>query len=113
MRYEVRLTSQAIGQIEEIVQYISKILLAPETARKWTDTLRCEIGKLDSIPSRYPLTDEEPWRTKEIRKMPVKNFLVYYLIEEENKTVWVTAVIYVRRDQIAALLDISLNDAER
>ena len=35
--------------------------------------------------------------------MPVKNFLVYYWIDEENKSVTVTAVIYGRRDQLAAL----------
>ncbi len=45
--------------------------------------------------------------------MPVKNFLVYYLIDEKKKTVWVTAVIYGRRDQIAALLDMSQIDTER
>ena len=112
MRYEVKLTVQAIGQIEEAVQYISKILLEPETARKWADTLQCEIEKLDTMPSRYPLTDEEPWHTKGIRKMPVKNFLVYYLVDEKKKAVWITAVIYGHRDQIAALLDMSLNGIE-
>ena len=109
MRYEVKLTVQ---EIEEAVQYISKILLEPETARKWADTLQCEIEKLDFMPSRYPLAEEEPWHTKGIRKMSVKNFLVYYLVDEEKKAVWITAVIYGRRDQIAALLDISLNDIE-
>ena len=112
MRYEVKLTVQAIGQIEEAVQYISKILLEPETARKWADTLQCEIEKLDTMPSRYPLTDEEPWHTKGIRKMPVKNFLVYYLVDEKKKAVWITAVIYGRRNQIAALLDMALNGIE-
>ena len=98
--------------MEEAVQYISKILLELETARKWADTLQCEIEKLDTMPSRYPLTDEEPWHTKGIRKMPVKNFLVYYLVDEKKKAVWITAVIYGRRDQIAALLDMSLNGIE-
>lgn len=112
MRYEVKLTVQAIGQMEEAVQYISKILLEPETARKWADTLQCEIEKLDTMPSRYPLTDKEPWYTKGSRKMPVKNFLVYYLVDEKKKAVWITAVIYGRRDQIAALLDMSLNGIE-
>ena len=110
MQYKVKLTAQAIGQIEETVQYISKILLEPETARKWADTLQYEIGKLDSMPSRYPLTEEEPWRMKGIHKMPVKNFLVYYLIDEDKKTVWIVAVIYGRRDQMAALLNMSSND---
>lgn len=33
MWYEVKLTTQAIEQIQEIVRYISHILLVPETAR--------------------------------------------------------------------------------
>ena len=40
MRYEVKLTTQAIEQIQEIVQYISKILFVPETAQKWLDSLQ-------------------------------------------------------------------------
>ena len=77
MRYEVKLTAQAIEQIQETVQYISHILLVPETARKWADTLQSEIAKLDFMPTRYPLTEEEPWHTKGIHKMPFKNFLVH------------------------------------
>ncbi len=105
MGYEVKLTPQAIRQIKETVQYISKILLEPETARNWADTLQREIRELDHMPSRYPFVEEEPWHKRGIHKMPVKNFLVYYLIDEEKKIVWVTMVIYGRRDQVTALLD--------
>lgn len=113
MRYEVKLTLQAIMQIEEIVHYISKVLFASETAQKWADTLQSEIAKLDCMPSRYPLTEEEPWHTKKIHKMPFKNFLVYYLIDEDKKAVWITAVIYGRRDQIAVLTNMSFENTER
>lgn len=112
MRYEVKITSQAIAQIGEIVQYISKVLFAPETARKWVDNLQNEIAKLDFMPSRYPLTEEEPWHTKEIHKMPFKNFLVYYLIDENKKKVWITAVIYRSKDQMVALTDMMFDDTE-
>lgn len=44
--------------------------------------------------------------------MTFKNFLVYYLIDEKKEVVWVTAVVYGRRDQIIALVDMSLNDTE-
>lgn len=113
MRYAVKLTSQAIGQIEEIVHYISEVLFAPKTARKRADTLQSEIAKLNFMPSRYPLSEEEPWHTKGIRKMTVKNFLVCYIVDEDSKTVWVATVIYGRRDRIAALTDMSLDDTER
>lgn len=108
MRYEVKITAQSIEQIEEIVQYISKNLSAPETAREWADALQREIRKLNSMPSRHPLVEEEPWHNRGIRKMPFKNFIVYYLIDENKKVVWVTAVIYGRRDQITALANTSL-----
>lgn len=112
MQYEVKLTAQAVGQIEEIVQYISKVLLVPETARKWVDILQSEIAKLDFMPSRYPLTEEESWHRARIRKMPFRNFLVYYLIDEDKKVVWVTAVIYGQRDQISALADMPFDEKE-
>ena len=105
MDYKVTLTPQAIDQIHEIVIYISHTLQEPEIAKHWVDFLYKEISGLNFMPSRYPLTDEEPWGTNGIRKMPVKNFLVYYLIDEEDRSVSVTAVIYGRRDQLAALAD--------
>ena len=111
-RQIIKLTTQAIEQIQEIVRYISHILLVPETARKWADTLQSEIAKLDFMPTRYPLTEEEPWHTKGIHKMTFKNFLVYYLIDEKKEVVWVTAVVYGRRDQIIALVYMSLSDTE-
>ena len=110
MRYEVRLTAQAIGQIEETVHYLSKTLLVPEIAQKWVDVLQSEIQKLGSLPARHPLTEEEPWHTRGIRKMPVKNFLVYYRIDEEKSAVWITAVLYGRRDRIPALIEGPLED---
>ena len=105
MDYKVTLTPQAIDQIHEIINYISHTLQEPEIAKHWVAFLYKEISGLNFMPSRYPLTDEEPWRTNGIRKMPVKNFLVYYLIDEESKTVSVTAVIYGHCDRLAALAD--------
>ena len=81
MEYEVRLTAQAVER---------------------------EIRSLKQHPARYPLTPEEPWHTYGVRKMIVKNFFVYYLIEEDKRQVAVTAVIYGRRDQIAALREMTL-----
>ena len=102
------MTLSATEQVGEIVSYISKVLLAPDTAKKWADYLQNEIMGLRSLPSRFALVANEPWRSKGIRKMPVKNFLVYYWINEVDLTVWVTAVIYARRDQLNALLSMPL-----
>ena len=109
MEYRVTLTPQATEQMHQTVLYIAQTLQEPQTAKRWADLLYKEIAGLNFMPSRYPLTDEEPWRTNGIHKMAVKNFLVYYLIDEESKSVSVTAVIYGRRDQLAALANMTQN----
>ena len=109
MEYRVTLTPQATEQIHQTALYIAQTVREPQTAKRWADLLYKEIAGLNFMPSRYPLTDEEPWHTNGIHKMPVKNFLVYYLIGEENKNVSVTAVIYGRRDQLAALTNMTPN----
>ena len=63
------------------------------------DTLEREIASLTRFPKRVPLTEEEPWRSQGIHKLPVKNHLVYFWVDEVAKMVQVTAAIYGRRDQ--------------
>lgn len=103
MRYLVKVTPHAILQIQDTIAYISKELMVPETARAWSDYLEKQISGLDTMPERFSIVEDEPWKSRGYRKMPVKNFLVYYYVDEEIKTVWVTAVVYGRRDQLNAL----------
>ena len=105
MEYSVRLTSYSISQIQETISYISKVLLAPQTAAAWSDYLEKQIGRLNIMPARFPLVDKEPWRTNGIRRMPVKKFIVYYYIEDSAKEVWITSVVYSKRNQLNALKD--------
>ena len=103
MEYSVKLTPHAIVQIQETIGYISNVLLVPETAKVWSDYLQKEIAALSTMPERFSVVDEEPWQSRGYRKKPVKNFIVYYYVENESKTVWVTAVVYGQRDQLHAL----------
>ena len=97
--YKVRITRQAFEQLAEIRDYISDELLVPEIADRLMETFRREIAGLCEFPERIPLTEEEPWRTEGIHRMPVKNFLIYFWIDEAHDKVQVTAVVYGRRDQ--------------
>ena len=64
----------------------------------------------DQIPKRYPLVDKDPFRTEGIRKVIVNKFLVYFWIDEVNRVVQVTAVIYEKRDQVKQLKKMKLED---
>lgn len=97
--YKIKITSQAQSQLKEIARYISATLQSPATAIKMLDTLEKEILSLANLPNRIALTPEEPWHSQGIHKMPVKNYLVYFWINEELNIVQITAVVYGRRDQ--------------
>ena len=98
--YNVKITSQAEDQIQEIINYITHELKAPEAALLLLDTLEDSFIFLAHFPQRVALVEEKPWHTKGIHRLPVKNFLVYFWIDEENMNVHITAVIYGKRDQL-------------
>lgn len=106
--YEVMVTRQALEQMKEIVHYISNDLMASDAADNLLDKMKSEITKLSCFPKKYALIDEEPWRTEGVRKIVVKNFLIYYWVDDENNRVQVTAVIYSRKDQIRQLANMDM-----
>lgn len=97
--YTVKITPQASAQMLEIFSYISSTLKEQVAEERLLDELQNSILSLNTMPKRAALVDEEPWRGYGIHKMPVKNFLVYFWINEEQKEVHITAVIYGRRNQ--------------
>lgn len=108
--YAVRITKQAQEQLREIIRYISVQLQVSETALHLLDLLEEEISSLSQFPYRFALTGEEPWHNLGIHKMSVKNYLVYFWIEEAAKTVHVTAIVYGRRDQVSVLSKMNLTN---
>lgn len=50
MTYKVKIMPLALSQLSATTKYISEILLVPDTAMKWLDTLQNAIAKLNSMP---------------------------------------------------------------
>ena len=101
--YRIIITPDAIDDLVELRDYIADVLLAPETALQYIQTIRREIGTLSRMPARHKCIDLEPWRSRGVRKIIVKNFYVYYRIDDPAGAVYVLNVIYARRDQLKAL----------
>lgn len=103
MKYEVITTEQAAADLRAIFEYIAYELLAGENAIKQLDRLEEAILSLDEMPERYRLYDKEPWKERNLRIMPVDNYLVFYIPQNEEKIVTVIRVMYGRRDIDAQL----------
>jgi len=108
MEYTVKITEHARGQMREIFRYIAFTLQAPDTALRLLDTLEREIASLSRFPGRVALTEEEPWHSAGIHKLPVKNYIVYFWIDEAARKVQVTAIVYGRRDQARQLMEMEM-----
>ncbi len=77
-QYEVKITEPAQRQLQEIIRHIAGDLQEKRTAIRMLDTLEKEILSLSTLPNRVALTKEDPWHSAGIRKLPVKNYLVYF-----------------------------------
>lgn len=103
MSYEVTLTLEAKRDLREIYRYIAVDLQSEQNANGQLDRLEENILKLDAMPERFRVYDQEPWRSRNLRVMPVDNYLVFYIPNHQSKTVTVLRVMYGGRDVDAQL----------
>ncbi len=96
MAYELECfyTSEARQDLNDILEYISYHLEAPGTAKRLVRQVADEIARLEFMPLRYRLYDDEPWHSQGVRFFSVKNYLVFYYPVEERCAVYVMRVIY-------------------
>lgn len=98
MSYEIRMTPQAQDDLRGIFEYIAFTLQSPQNAAGQLDRLEESIDSLEQMPERFRVYDKEPWRSRNLRIMPVDHYLVFYIPNREEETVTVIRVIYGGRD---------------
>ena len=80
--YNVGYSVDALGDLREIYSYIANELFVPETAVAQLVRIRKEVHSLDFMPARYSLVEWEPWHSMKMHQLPVDNFIVYYLVDD-------------------------------
>ena len=98
MKYQIFYTDLARQDLKNIHRYISESLVEPEIAAKLTNKIMKEIRSLDEMPQRYKLYKDEPWHSRGLRTLPVNNYIIFYLADEEKAVVTVIRIIYGGRD---------------
>ena len=98
MSREIQYTGQARQDLRNVYEYIAYTLLVPESAAKQADRIMRAIRSLEEMPMRYPLYSDEPWHSQGLRFVPVDNYLVFYLPNEDTSIVRVVRIMYGARD---------------
>lgn len=96
--YRIVYSPQALEDLKDIYAYISEELQVPDTARNQANRIREKIRSLDFMPMRYAIVDWEPWKSMKMHKIPVDNFIVFYIVDMNSMTVTVIRIVYGGRD---------------
>lgn len=103
MTYRIEYTKQAQIDLDEICRYIAFTLIAPDTAANMIRHIFESIRTLDSLPLRNPLVDDSPWKERGLRKLYVKNYIVFYTTQDS--AVRIIRVMYGGRNVADQLKD--------
>ena len=80
--------------IDEIWEYISKELCAPEAARDLLTKIINTIERLKDFPlSGKKLNLRLPLK-REYRRIVIENYLLFYTVEESKKEAYVMRILY-------------------
>ena len=96
--YQYHFTKKAEADLEEILSYISIELSNHEAAASFLKDLLAVIASICSVPKIGRIVENEFLPDKEIRKSLVGNYVLYYLPDTEEKSIYVLRILYGRRN---------------
>lgn len=85
----------AKSDIEDIIDYISKD--NPSVGKKIIDEFDNSIGKLSSFPKMGTKPKDERLQRLGYRVLVLRNYLIFYMINEEEKIVEIRRIIHGSR----------------
>ena len=96
--YSLNITDIAEEDILNTVKYIADVLKAPMAANNLLNEIERHEEILENTPNIYPFVPDEYLAEKGIKFTMVKNYLMFYRINENDKIVTVIRFLYGRRD---------------
>ena len=97
-RYRVIYSPEAVSDLKTIYAYIAFSLSNPTAAKSTSEAIRSAIRSLDTMPNRHELVDWEPMKTMGLHHFAIKNYVVYYLVDESECFVSIVRIFYGGRD---------------
>ena len=101
-QYDVKITDQALTDMEMIYDYIVDTLNAPIAAMRQYNRIAERIKSLGNFPYRCHLFDSEPERSMGLCQLLIDNYSIIYMVT--NNIVTVLRVLYSASDIRVRLL---------
>ncbi len=94
------MSAEAESEIDEAFSYITNTLGSPLAAQSFKDTARKTFLALTVNPCAYAVDIElSELANKTIRRINIKNYQAFYLVDEIEKKVKIVALLHVRQNK--------------
>jgi toxin ParE1/3/4 len=97
-RYKVIVTPSADTDMDDIFTYISEKLKEPNVAVKLIEKIYKALKSLEVSPKRIALSRDSFLAWQGFRLIKVGNYLVFYVVDDNEGNVIIHRVIYGRRN---------------
>ncbi|MBR2676164.1 MAG: type II toxin-antitoxin system RelE/ParE family toxin [Solobacterium sp.] len=103
MKYDIHITQAAEKDLNSAADYIEFVLHSPQAADALLDEAERTISDLSTFPERFNLVDDPVLKAWGIRFTPIKNYIAFYVISKDHRTVYIVRFLYGKRDWITIL----------
>lgn len=103
MSYDIYITAAAEADLNRAADYIDHILLNPQAADDLLEEAEKQINDLSAFPEKYSLVEDPVLNVWGIRLTPVKDYLVFYVVSEDEKRVYIVRFLHSRQNWAAIL----------
>jgi addiction module RelE/StbE family toxin len=98
---ELRVSTEAADDLQEIREYIAVHLSAPDAAQKLVSRMLASMRRLADFPESGPRLSSVLDVETDYRFLVCGNYLIFYRLEQN--TVYIVRVLYGRRDYMKLL----------
>ncbi|MFR8145316.1 MAG: type II toxin-antitoxin system RelE/ParE family toxin [Clostridia bacterium] len=83
-KYMVEISETAEQDLENIIRYLRYNLAGDIISDKYKILFKQELKNLGNIAGSMPILSEELTGYKNIRKINIRNYIVFYIVDDEN-----------------------------
>ena len=91
-KYIVEISETAEQDLENIISYLRYNLSGDIIADKYKILFKQELRNLENVAGSMSILDEKLTGHKNIRKINVRNYIVFYIVDEENSKALVVRI---------------------
>lgn len=93
-KYKIKFSKDARNDYFNIIRYIKYKLFEPDIANNYAKMIKEEINKLEYTPQSFAIIPNDTIKYNNIRKLIIKNYIVFYRVNESYKMVNIERILY-------------------